>query len=175
MKPLTLLAQEYLSLRRSLGFKMIDTEYVLRWFLAFLQREHETHIKTETVLRWVHSSETVSLPQRSHRFAVVRKFAQYVHTLDAEHEVPPHRLLTHKIERSNPHIYSHSEVLRFLEECRTLQPGKGLCRHSYYTIFGLLAVTGMRISEATSLTRDDVEVIGKVIIRGEPPGGMRTV
>jgi integrase/recombinase XerD len=163
MKPLAVLAQEYLSLRRSLGFKMIGTEYVLRWFLAFLQREHETHIKTESVLRWVHSSQTVSLPQRSHRFAVIRKFAQYVHALDAEHEVLPHRLLTHKTERANPHIYSHSELLQLLAACRTLQPGKGLCRHTYYTIFALLAVTGMRVSEATSLTRDDVDLSEGII------------
>ena len=151
MKPLTVMAQEYLSLRRSLGFKLVDTEYVLRWFFAFMQREHETHIKTETVLRWVHASETVSLPVRSSRFAVVRKFAQYAHALDTEHEVPPYRLFTHRTERTNPHIYSDKEVLRLLEACVALRPGKGLCRYTYYTAFGLLSVTGMRISEATSL------------------------
>jgi integrase len=163
MKPLTLMAEEYLGLRRSLGFKLIDAEYILRWFLAFMQREQTTHIKTEAVLRWVHASETVSLPVRSSRFAVVRKFAQYAHALDAEHEVPPYRLVTHKTERTAPHIYSHSEVLRLLEACRALQPGKGLRRHTYYTVFGLLAVTGMRISEATSLGRSDVDLEAGII------------
>ena len=163
MKPLTVMAQEYLSLRRSLGFKLVDTEYVLRWFFAFMQREHETHIKTETVLRWVHASETVSLPVRSSRFAVVRKFAQYAHALDTEHEVPPYRLFTHRTERTNPHIYSDNEVLRLLEACVALRPGKGLCRYTYYTAFGLLSVTGMRISEATSLMRDDVDLSAGII------------
>ena len=59
MKPLTLLAQEYLSLRRSLGYKLIDTEYVLGWFLSFMEQEQSTHIKTEAVLRWVHASKMV--------------------------------------------------------------------------------------------------------------------
>ena len=163
MKPLALLAQDYISLRRSLGFKLIDTECVLRWFLAFMQREHETHIKTETVLRWVHSCETVSLPARSSRFAAIRKFAQYAHVLDAEHEVPPFRLLTHRSRRANPHIYCDSEVLQLLEACLALRPGKGLCRYTYYTTFGLLAVTGMRISEATSLTQEDVDLSAAII------------
>jgi integrase/recombinase XerD len=176
MKPLKVMAQEYLSLRRSLGFKMIDTEYVLRWFLTFMQSEHETHIKTETLLRWVHASESVSLPVRSARFAVVRKFAQYVHALDSEHEVPPYRLLMHRTERTNPHIYSDSEVLRLLEACLKLRPGKGLCRYTYYTIFGLLAVTGMRISEATSLIRDDVDFsAGIVTIRETKFSKMRCI
>jgi len=163
MKPLKLMVQEYLSLRRSLGFKLIDTEYVLRWFLAFMEREHATHIKTEAVLRWVHASETVSLPQRSSRFAVIRKFAQYAHALDAAHEVPPYRLVTHRTERINPHIYSDSEVLRLLEACLALPAGNGLRRYTYYTIFGLIAVTGMRISEATSVRRDDVDLSAGII------------
>ena len=163
MKPLKLMVQEYLYLRRSLGFKLIDTEYILRLFLVFMQHEHETHIKTEAVLRWVHSCETVSLPTRSSRFTVVRKFAQYAHALDAKHEVPPYRLLTYRTERHNPHIYSDSEVLRLLKACLALRPGKGLCPFTYYTILGLLAVTGMRISEATSLMRDDVDLLAGII------------
>ena len=176
MKPLKLMAQEYLSLRRSLGFKLIDTEYMLRWFLAFMQHEHETHIKTETVLRWVHSSETVSLPTRSSRFTVIRKFAQYAHALDAKHEVPPYRLCMHRTERRNPHIYSDSEVLQLLKACLALRPGKGLCRYTYYTILGLLMVTGMRISEATSLRRNDVDLpAGIITIREAKFNKMRCI
>lgn len=163
MKPLTLLVQEYLSLRRSLGFKLISTEYVLRWFLAFMEDEHETHIKTETVLRWVHASKAVAPPQRGPRFAIVRKFAQYAHALDPEHEVPPYRLLSPRPGRANPHIYSQGEILRLLEACLAIQSSKGLCRYTCYTIFGLLAVTGMRISEATSLAHDDVDLSGGII------------
>ena len=163
MKPLTLLAQEYLSLRRSLGYKLIDTEYVLGWFLSFMEQEQSTHIKTEAVLRWVHASKMVSLPQRSTRFAVIRKFAKYAHALDAEHEVPPYRLLTHRTQRSTPHIYSDSQVLRLLRACLALPAGKGLRRYTYHTIFGLIAVTGMRISEATSLTRGDVDISAGII------------
>ncbi len=163
MKPLKLMAQQYLSLRRSLGFKLIDTEYVLRWYLSFMEREHGRHIKTEAVLRWVHASETVALSQRSSRFSIIRKFAQYAHALDTAHEVPPYRLLTHRTERINPHIYTDSEVLRLLQACVALPPGNGLRPYTYYTIFGLIAVTGMRISEATSLRRDDVDLSAGII------------
>ena len=163
MKPLKSVVQEYLSLRRSLGFKLISTEYVLRWFLSFMEREHLTYITTKGVLQWVHGSEAVSLPQRSLRFGIIRKFAQYAHALDAAHEVPPSRLLTHRTVRINPHIYSNSEVLRLLEGCLVLPAGNGLRRYTYYTIFGLLSVTGMRVSEATSLRRDDVDLSTGII------------
>jgi hypothetical protein len=72
MKALARMVDEYLALRRSLGFKLIDTEYVLKWFLAFMKREHQTHISTEALLRWVHGSDRVALPQRSSRFSIVR-------------------------------------------------------------------------------------------------------
>jgi len=165
MKSLALMVQEYLSLRRSLGFQLIDAEYVLRWFLAFMQREHAVHIKTEAVLRWIHASQILPATKSS-RFTVVRKFAQYAHAMDADHEVPAAGLMTHRTERANPHIYSDSQTLQLLGACLALPPGNGLRHHTYYTILGLLTVTGMRISEATSLSRDDVALgTGIITIR----------
>ena len=162
MKPLGRMAEEYLALRRSLGFKLIDAEYVLRWFIDFMRREHKAHITTESVLRWIHSSN-ISPATKNSRFTTIRKFAQYAHALDEHHEVPANRLVTYRTRRPAPHIYSEGEVLRLLQACLTLASVNGLCRHTYYTVLGLLAVTGMRISEATSLSRDDVDLATGII------------
>ncbi|MBN2436382.1 MAG: tyrosine-type recombinase/integrase [Spirochaetes bacterium] len=163
MTSIKFMVQDYLSLRRSLGFKLIDTEYVLKKFLLYLEQEHNTHIKTEKVLQWVQASNTLSLPQRSFRFSIIRKFAQYAHALDTSHEVPQYRLLMCKSKRINPHIYSDCEILKLLEACKNLPVGNGLRRYTYFTILGLLAITGMRISEATSLKRNDVDLTTGII------------
>ncbi len=166
MNSLTLMARDYLALRRSLGFKMIAAEYILRQFLAFMEQQRATHIKTDAVLRWVHSCDH-SPTTKGGRFTIVRKFAEYAHALDETHEIPAARLVPNRTRRTTPYIYSQEQTLRILQACWTIPPeGKGLRRSTYYTVLGLLAVTGMRISEAISLRRDDIDLrAGIVMIR----------
>jgi integrase len=59
--------------------------------------------------------------------------------------------------RRAPHIYSEREVADLLGAASQLGPVDGLRSHTYVTLFGLLASTGLRISEALRLTREDVD------------------
>lgn len=163
MTTLKLLINDYLCLRRSLGYKLIDTEYILKKFFLFLEQEHAVYINTEKLLQWIDISKSLSLSQKSYRYSIIRKFAQYAHAIDASHEVPQYRLISCKSKRISPHIYSDCEISNLLKACKNLSAGNGLRRYTYFTIFGLLAITGMRISEATSLKRNDVDLTTGII------------
>jgi integrase len=94
--------------------------------------------------------------------------------IDSRHEVPPYGLLPYKYHRQNPYIYNKKEVIALLNACKTFTCGNGLRRHTYYTLFGLLAVTGMRISELVALTIEDVDLThGIITIRQSKLGKSR--
>jgi integrase len=97
---------------------------------------------------------------------MVRGFAQYCRALDARTEVPPHGLLPYRYRRQPPYIYREQEIAHLLTAARQLPSATGLRPSTYTTLLGLLAVTGMRLSEALHLDRPDVEVThGSLTIR----------
>lgn len=156
-------AQEYINLRRALGYKLITTESLLKKFTSFMENENAPCITAKLALRWAKEPKNVFPAQWGCRLSVIRKFAQYLKAIDTQHEVPPYGLLPHKYHRINPYLYSDEEVLRLLQACESLTSDNGLHRHTYYTVFGLLVVTGMRISEAIALTRKDVDLTQGII------------
>lgn len=163
MKSLLQVAQEYISLRRSLGYKLIKEALMLNSFGLFMEREGTSYITTKLALQWAMEPRNVLSAQWSSRLSVVRKFAHYAKAMDSRNEVPPYGLLPYKFQRPNPYIYRNEEILQLLKACTSLPYGNGLRRHTYYTVFGLLAVTGMRISEATALNREDVDFAHRII------------
>jgi len=171
MKSLLQAAQEYISLRRSLGYKLIDVASLLKEFSSFMEREGAPYITAKLALQWAMKPRNVLPAHWSSRLSVVRRFAQYAKTMDPRNEVPPNGLLPHTYRRCNPHIYSDEEVLRLLQACTSLTCGNGLRRHTYYTVFGVLAVTGMRISELTALSREDVNLTQGIISVRETKSG----
>ena len=88
----------------------------------------------------------------------VRVFAQYQQALDARTEVPPFGLLPYRPPRKRPYLYTLEEIRRLLEATTQLQSTKGLRPHTYYCLLGLLAVSGLRISEALALLDKDVDL-----------------
>ncbi len=158
MMSLTQAALEYISLRRSLGYKLIDAASRLKDFCSFMEREGASYVTAKLALQWAMEPRNVIPAHWSSRLSVVRRFAQYAKAMDPRNEVPPYGLLPYKYQRCNPYIYRDEEVLRLLQACTSFTCGKGLCWHTYYTVFGLLAVTGMRISEVTALDRKDVDL-----------------
>ena len=163
MMSLTQAALEYISLRRSLGYKLIDAASRLKDFCSFMEREGASYVTAKLALQWAMEPRNVIPAHWSSRLSVVRRFAQYAKAMDPRNEVPPYGLLPYKYQRCNPYIYRDEEVLRLLQACTSFTCGKGLCWHTYYTVFGLLAVTGMRISEVTALDRKDVDLSHGII------------
>lgn len=154
---------EYLTLRRSLGFELKRTEWLLRHFVRFADHERARFITTDLALRWAKLSPHVQAAERSTRLRVVRQLAQFLSASDPRTEVPPADLLPSTYQRRQPYIYSDEEVLQLVRTAEELPSPTGLRAWTYRTLFGLLAVTGMRHSEVLALDRGDVDLDAGVL------------
>ncbi len=167
---------EYLALRRALGFKLRHAARELPKFVRFLEREGATFITTGLALRWAQEDPEASAVTHADRLATVRRFAAWRSAQDPRTEIPPVRLLTRRYQRPTPYIYSTGEVERIVSSAASLPSSSGLRGLTFSTLFGLLAVTGMRIGEAVALDRDDVDLgAGTLCIREGKLGKSRIV
>jgi len=167
---------EYLALRRALGFKLHATARALPKFVRFIEREGATYITTRLALRWAQEDPEASSVIHSDRLAMVRRFAAWRSAVDPRTEIPSARLLPRRYQRPTPYIYSTAEVEKIVWSAASLPAGSGLRGHTFSTLFGLLAVTGMRIGEAVALDRDDVDLrTGILSIREGKRGKSRFV
>jgi integrase/recombinase XerD len=108
-------------------------------------------------LRWDASLPDVGTSTRSARLGKVRLFAQWLNGVDPAHEVPPRGLLPDRSGRQRPYIYSEAEIVAIVAAAKTLPSIYGLRGLTCSTLFGLIAVTGLRISEALALNDDDLD------------------
>jgi integrase/recombinase XerD len=160
---ITLHLDRYLSVRRSLGYDLRTEERRLCRFARFADQEGALHIDTALFLRWDASLPDATTSTRSARLSAVRLFAQWLSSIDPAHEVPPRGLLPDRSQRPRPHIYSDAEIASIIAAAKALPSIYGLRGLSYSTLFGLVAVTGLRISEALALDHDDLDVDNGVL------------
>lgn len=157
---------EYLTVRRALGFKLYEVGLCLQQFVCFAEAEDADFITTELALRWAMQPMQASPTHWARRLGMVRQFAQYCSALEARTQIPPSDLLPYRYTRKPPYVYSDEEIERLLRAAGQLPSPSGLRALTYTTLFGLLAVTGMRISEPIALDRSDVDLIdGSLTIR----------
>jgi integrase len=158
------LAEEYLAARRKLGFVMkIEGQQLLSFARYADGTGHRGVLTTELALQWAKLPEQASPLYWSRRMAIVRRFAKYRFLFDPETEVPPEDLLGPASRRSPPYIYSEEDIASLLRACGRLSPVGGLRPWTYATLFGLLASTGLRISEALRLRRVNVDLDAGVL------------
>ena len=150
--------KDYLTMRRSLGFKLRDMGYNLRHFVSFMEQQRASIITTELALRWAQQPQDVHPAQWAARLSFVRSFARYWSATDPRTEIPPTGLLPYRTKRATPYIYSNDEIQHLLKAAKNLPPSTGLRPWAYYSLFGLMAVTGMRISEIIRLDHADVDL-----------------
>lgn len=153
----------YLSIRRSLGYKLATEERILRKFISFAESENAEYISTALFVRWQESFGKANKQTWAHRLAVVRLFAQWLHSLQAKHEVPPQALIPSRVSRPHPYIYSEEQIRQIVESAAGLMSINGIRALTYSTLFGLIAVTRLRVSEALSLDADDIDLEDGVI------------
>jgi integrase len=149
---------DYLAVRRAFGYQLREAGGGLRHFVTFVERHGTHHITTELALRWATQPHQTDPAHWARRLGMVRGFAQYYSATDPRTEVPPHGLLPYRYRRRTPYIYRQGEIARLLGAARKLPSHIGLRPWTYSTLFGLLTVTGMRISEVIRLDRDDVDL-----------------
>jgi integrase/recombinase XerD len=154
--------ESYLQLRRAAGFQLRDTETLLKEFACFAAERGDTYIKTDTAVAW--AGRATSLEQRARRLNSLILFARYIRAEDAQHEIPPNGIFAHPPRlRPQPHIFTPAELAAILAEAKQLPPAGSLRPHTFYTLFGLVAACGLRISEALALQIDDIRPDGLYI------------
>jgi integrase len=158
MKPLLDAVDEYLRLRRSLGFKLMDEGHLLPDFVSFLERHGTDYVTNELAVRWATRSTHASSAHWASRLRMVRQFAKHRSATDPRTEVPPLGLLPGRYLRKHPYIYSSDEIRRLVASAWELRTHKGLRPWTYATVLGLAVVTGMRAGELVRLDRDDVDL-----------------
>jgi integrase/recombinase XerD len=157
VKPLEQALNDYVSVRRSLGFRFQTPAILLRSFVVFLQAEGASRITRELALRWALQPAQVQASTWTARLGMVRRFAIWCSATEPLTEIPPADLLPHPYRRKPPHIFSDEEIERLLRKTQQLPSPKGLRAHTFTTLFGLLMVTGMRVSEALGLEKPDID------------------
>ncbi len=168
--------ETYLALRRGLGSELRGPGALLRRFVEFLDREGAAVVTTKLALRWAKSPADATPVTWAQRLDDVRRFAAWLSATDPRTEIPPRGLLPDRYRRRPPYIYSDDEVERIVREAARLPSPLGLRARTYGTLFGLLAATGLRLGEALSLDRDDVDLrAGVLAIRRAKFGKSRFV
>ena len=168
--------EEYVELRRSLGFKLLDAKNGLIQFASFLEQSRATHITIALAMKWAQQNKNARPAEWAKRLSFVRGFAHYWSAHDSRTEVPPVGLLPYRPARAHPYLYSNEEIRKLLQAARKLPSPHGLRGPTYYSLLGLLAVAGLRISEARNLQTDDVDLKkGVLTIRGTKFGKSRLV
>jgi site-specific recombinase XerC len=148
--------EDYLRLRRALGFKLERAGYLLPQLVAYLQAAGAATLTSELAIGWARLPAHTQPNHWAQRLAIARGFARYLHTLDPATQVPPAGVFPTRRHRPTPFLWSPHDIGRLLESTRALRPA--LRAATYEALFGLLATCGMRVGEAVGLDRDDVDL-----------------
>jgi integrase len=147
-------AEDYLRMRRALGYKLALAGWHLQKFVTYLEQSDATTVTTENAVAWATSAGT-DPSYWAQRLSIVRQFARHLQTIDPGCEVPPAQLLPFRAPRAIPYLYEPEEIVALMRAAGTLEPV--LLAANYQTLIGLLAVSGLRLGEAIRLDRDDVD------------------
>jgi integrase len=159
-------ADRYIALRRTLGYKLRKPARHLQAFAGYAASLGEVHIRTATILTWATAAGRTQ-EARAERFRNLALFARFLHAEDSQHEIATRNPFAVRKTRPIPYIYAPDEISRILDaagELRHQRPNP-LRRELYITMFGLIAATGLRVSEAIALRIDDVWPDGVLHIR----------
>lgn len=159
------LAEDYLCERRALGFDLSIPGDQIIAFARFVDGVgHVGPLTTRIILDWVQAQAKHAVPfSWARRLDVLRPFANYLMRLDPATEFPQTAIFGCSHRRLAPHIYSEQEICNLLAAARRLLPHGGLRPATYETIFGLIAATGLRLSEALHLRCGDIDLAQGVL------------
>lgn len=162
MSPLRQAVADYLTIRRSLGYKLERAGRLLPQFIDHLEDVAAATITVEDALTWAMLPGGGRVNWWAERLSIVRGFAAWLAAHDPSVEVPPAGLLGSRPRRTTPSLFSEDDVAALLAATATIR--SPLRAATYRTLLGLLAVTGMRIGEALGLDRCDLDLDRGVLV-----------
>ena len=152
---------EYLGMRRHLGFKLHRAGRALLDFVTFMEQREAPVITQALALAWAQRPRNVQPATWAARLGDVRVFARHRQATDPRTEVPSPGLLPFKPRRATPYLYSDDQIRNLLQAALQL-PHRyrqgALLPRVYHCLFGLLAVSGLRLSEARNIELRDVDL-----------------
>jgi integrase len=167
----------YLQDRRQAGYSLqIEGEQLVRFAHFAEQQHHQGPMTRQLAIQWATASRTQRRLTAARRIEVLRPFARYCQQFDPTTEIPPRHLFGPGHRRLQPHLYQPDEIDALMAACDQLHPPGGLRGQTCAMLFGLMAATGLRVSEATGLRREDVDLEqGLLLIRQAKQGKTRWV
>lgn len=169
---------EYLAMRRGLGFQLDTLERLAGGFCDWLTRQGKTTFTTADAVRWARLPAEANPAWWGMRLGAVRTFATYLHATGVDVEVPPRGILPARSVRAVPFIYSQADLDALLASCPRVFT-HGFVAETMRTLIGLLAATGIRIGEALRLTPADLDTnddgVGVLLISRSKSGAGRLI
>ncbi len=163
MSTLRASVNDYLAMRRAMGYKAEGLRKLLLNFVAFCEARGATRVQNDLAVEW--ATSTIKVPVNDALFArrmdAVRVFARYQQALDPATQVPAEGIRHRRYQSKEPNVFSEAEVLALLAAADTLSPQFRAL--TWRTLIGLLATTGMRPGEACHLTLSDLDLANGVI------------
>lgn len=164
--------ERYIRLRQTLGYKLRELSGNLGAFARFATDKGDTHVRVSTALDW--ATEASSPHGRYIRLRDVARLARFLHAEHPDHEVPPNPFYA-PARRRLPYIYTPEEIGQLVGAAGRIRKSYPLRRQVYGTLLGLIAATGLRISEALDLRLYDVLPDGVLQIRCTKFGKSRMI
>jgi integrase len=154
--------KRYIDMKLSLGFQFANQARMLRRFVHFAEERGDEFIRVDRVVDWL--AEAPSSARKHSWFVVVRQFAVWLRAEDYRHQIPPADAIGRFVRtRPSPYIVSREEISRIIHAAGQLKPKGSFRSIMYPVLFGLMAATGMRVSEALKLRFDDITEDGLII------------
>ena len=151
----------FIAERRRLGFKLHSWDTLLSGFARYVDsRHHRGALTVELMADWArHDKGNRETPGTwARRLEKIRLFARYLRQFEPDTEVPDESIFGPVPGRVAPHIYREDEIVELLAAARKLGPRGSLRPMTFETLFGLMASTGLRVSEALHLRDADVDL-----------------
>lgn len=167
-------AEDYIALRRAMGFKLEKPARLVLQFADHLDRLGTQQVTIETALAWARQPAHADPSWWAYRLSAVRGFAAYLHPRLPGTQVPPADLLPLRTRRATPYLYSIEDIAAMITAAQRLRTP--LVAATYETLIGLLAVTGLRVGEAINLGRADIDItVSMLTVRNGKFGKSRQV
>lgn len=153
--------EDYLAERRRQGFHLRSRDAFLSSFARFVEaKRHRGPVTAELIVEWVRGGKDGrgDADTWARSWGRLRHFLCYLQQFEPETEIPDASLFGPEPGRVAPHIYREDEIVDLLAAARALGPTGSLRPLTYETLFGLMASTGLRVSEAIHLRDADVDL-----------------
>jgi integrase len=152
---------DYLAERRRQGFRLRSRDTFLCGFARFVAaKHHRGPLTADLMVEWVRAAKggDGDAGTWARSWGRLRHFICYLRQFEPDTEIPEASLFGPEPGRVAPHIYREDEIVDLLAAARTLGPSGSLRPFTYETLFGLMASTGLRVSEAIHLRDVDVDL-----------------